>query len=39
MAEPLDRLGAAGTPPGGNGPDFFFKREGGQLILLKMPGV
>jgi hypothetical protein len=22
-----------------NGPDYFFKREGGQLILLKMPGV
>ncbi len=34
-----DVLGAAGTPPGGNGPDYFFKREGGQLILLKMPGV
>jgi hypothetical protein len=22
-----------------NGPDYFYKREGGQLILLKMPGV
>jgi Alkaline phosphatase PhoX len=22
-----------------NGPDYFFKREGGQLILLRMPGV
>jgi uncharacterized protein DUF839 len=22
-----------------NGPDYFFKREGGQLILLTMPGV
>jgi hypothetical protein len=34
-----DALGATGTPPGGNGPDYFFKREGGQLILLNMPGV
>jgi hypothetical protein len=25
--------------PAGNGPDYFFKKEGGQLILLKMPGV
>jgi Alkaline phosphatase PhoX len=22
-----------------NGPDYFFKREGGQLILLTMPGI
>ncbi|HEU0304354.1 MAG TPA: hypothetical protein VFR32_07225 [Gaiellaceae bacterium] len=22
-----------------NGPDYFFKREGGQLLLLKLPGV
>ena len=34
-----DLLGATGTPPGGNGADFFYKKEGGQLILLKMPGV
>jgi hypothetical protein len=34
-----DLLGAAGTPPGGNGADFFYKKEGGQLILLTMPGV
>ena len=34
-----DVLGAGGTPPGGNGPDYFFKKEGGQLILLTMPGV
>jgi hypothetical protein len=34
-----DQLGAGGTPPGGNGADYWFKREGGQLILLKMPGI
>ncbi len=34
-----DQLGAGGTPPGGNGADYWFKKEGGQLILLKMPGV
>jgi hypothetical protein len=34
-----DLLGATGTPPGGNGADFFYKKEGGQLILLKMPGI
>jgi hypothetical protein len=34
-----DLLGAAGTPPGGNGADFFYKKEGGQLILLTMPGI
>jgi Alkaline phosphatase PhoX len=35
-----DRLDAAGSPnPNTNGPDFFYKKEGGQLILLKMPGV
>jgi len=25
--------------PAGNGPDYFFKKEGGQLILLTLPGV
>jgi hypothetical protein len=34
-----DVLGAAGSPPGGNGVDYFFKKEGGQLILLTMPGI
>ena len=34
-----DQLGAGGTPPGGNGADYWFKKEGGQLILLKMPGI
>ena len=34
-----DLLGAGGTPPGGNGADFFYKKEGGQLILLTMPGI
>ena len=23
----------------GTAPDYFFKKEGGQLILLKMPGI
>ena len=35
-----DALGSRQVPnPGGNGPDFFYKKEGGQLILLKMPGI
>jgi uncharacterized protein DUF839 len=35
-----DRLDAAGNPnPNTNGPDFFYKKEGGQLILLTMPGI
>jgi hypothetical protein len=34
-----DLLGATGTPPGGNGPDYFFKKEGGQLVLLTLPGT
>jgi hypothetical protein len=38
-----DKLDGAGVevvpPPAGNGADFFYKKEGGQLILLKMPGV
>jgi hypothetical protein len=25
--------------PAGNGPDYFFKKEGGQLILLTLPGI
>jgi hypothetical protein len=39
-ADGPDRLDATGAPnPGTNGKDFTFKREGGQLLAIKIPGA
>jgi hypothetical protein len=34
-----DDLNPSSTPPGATGPDYTFKKEGGQLILLTMPEI
>jgi Alkaline phosphatase PhoX len=35
----IDKLAGPDVLGAPNGPDFFFKREGGQLILLRLPGI
>jgi hypothetical protein len=35
----VDKLAGPDLVSNPNGPDYFFKKEGGQLILLKLPGI
>ena len=35
----VDKLAGPDALGAGNGPDYFYKKEGGQLILLTLPGI
>jgi hypothetical protein len=35
----VDKLAGPDLLNAPNGPDYFYKREGGQLILLTLPGI